>query len=124
TPDAGSGGLGSAEGVERADLGGDAARGDLLGEQLAGRGAEHDAPHSVTTGDVNVRRLGRADQRQTVGGDRAGADPLVLTVVEVETLEHLARLRDDRLHAPRLEGLVGTAELHGAGDAEAPLVGG
>ena len=97
---------------------------DELREELARRRAEHDAPHAVTAGDVDVLGGGAAHERSTIGGDRAGADPFVLAVVQVDAGHHLAGLVDDRLDAPRVEGLVRAAELHGAGDAEPSLVGG
>src|SRR5699024_6105036 len=95
-----------------------------LGEVLTGGGCQHDAPHAVAAGDVDVAGGGLTDERFAVGAHRPRTHPFILTLVEVDAPHETAGLIDDRLDAVRVQGLIRATELHGPGNAETTLVRG
>ena len=72
----------------------------------------------MTARNEDARGPRRTDERKTVDGARTRADPLVLAVVEVGTLEERAGALGDGLDPASVEGSLGLAELHHACDAE------
>src|SRR5690349_118318 len=106
-PRAGDPRCASAGRAERLQLGRGASADDLLGEQPTGGRTEGDAPHPVATRRIHLRGAGRADERQAVGGAGPGAHPLVLTGVEVGTLEERTGGLGDRADPALVEACLG-----------------
>src|SRR5690625_2793797 len=99
------------------------ASGERAGPHPTRRGPGAVTPPPVTTGYIQSRNRGLTHQRETVGGRRTWAHPLVAPLWPGEVREVGAGRLLDRLDPGTVEWRVGAAKLHGPRDPQASTVG-